>query len=239
VKAPASKPLLISHQVDGWWALAAAVGCGSGSGGRRVQDRRARGANKVRAASPARGGSYDALLAESRRDFEWVADCATRYGVRAVTPLHHEWVNSSASACRRLLEGFDPTAVGIIADFGHHVIEGGEDLLATVQILGPYLDSVMLKNFGWFPAKTRRDGTVEWEYQTMSLREGRLDVPKLMAALNAEGFDGWITICETAGSEPQLEKLADVLRYVRQAEATTAEAVAEEWVYDYAPIGGQ
>lgn len=181
---------------------------------------------------------YDELLEQSRRDLAWVADCAADHGVRAVTPLHHEWVNSSASASRRLLDGFDPACVGIIADFGHLVIEGGEDTLATVQILGPYLDSVMLKNFGWYPAGTRPDGTVTWEYRTEGIREGRIDVPNVFAALNAEGFDGWVTIAEATRTLPLYERLADVLAYVKNAAEMTKDAKRDEWVYEYGAGGG-
>ena len=155
-----------------------------------------------------------------------------------MTPLHHEWVNSSASAARRLLDGLDPENVGIIADFGHLVIEGWEDTLATVQILGPFLDSVMLKNFGWYPAGKRTDGTVTWEYRTEGIREGRIDVPNLFAALHAEGFDGWITIAEATKTLPLYERLVDVLGYVKQSEEATRGARREEWAYDYGSGGG-
>jgi sugar phosphate isomerase/epimerase len=181
---------------------------------------------------------YDELLDQSRRDLAWVADCAADRGLRAVTPLHHEWVNSSASAARRLLDGLDPAHIGIIADFGHLVIEGWEDTLATVQILGPYLDSVMLKNFAWYPAGTRPDGTVTWEYRTAGIREGRIDVPNVFAALNAEGFDGWVTIAEATRTLPLYERLADVLRYVKDAAEATKHAKRTEWVYEYGAAGG-
>jgi sugar phosphate isomerase/epimerase len=182
--------------------------------------------------------SYDALLQESRTDLSWVADCAADHGVRAVTPLHHEWVNSSASAARRLLGDLDPAAIGIIADFGHLVIEGWEDPLATVQILGPYLDSIMLKNYGWHPTRQRDDGTILWEYRTESLREGRVDVFNVFAALNAEAFDGWVTIAEATTRLPLYERLTDVLSYVKSADASTKNAKSDEWVYGYAAGGG-
>jgi sugar phosphate isomerase/epimerase len=180
---------------------------------------------------------YDDLFDETRRDFAWIANRAAHYGVRAVTPLHHEWVNSSASAARRLLADLDPAAIGIIADYGHLAIEGAEDTLAGLQILGPYLDSVMLKNFSWVATVTRDDGTVVWEYVPSTLREGRVDIPNVMAALNAVGFDGWITIAEVAGDLPQKERLADALAYVKTAERRSAGATVDDWSYEYHKTG--
>ena len=183
---------------------------------------------------------FDRLLEDSRRDFKWLADCARDHGVRAVTPLHHEWVNASASGARRLLDGLDPAAVGIIIDWGHLVIEGWEDPLATVQILGEYLDSVMLKNFGLYPMQTREDGTVVWGYRPETLRKGRVDFYNVFAALNAVGFDGWVTLAETAGDELSTwERLADALAYVKAADQATKGARREDWSYGYGPLGGQ
>jgi sugar phosphate isomerase/epimerase len=181
---------------------------------------------------------FDELLEASRRDWKWVADCASEHGVKAVTPLHHEWVNASASGSRRMLDGLDPAAVGIIADWGHLAIEGWEDPLATVQILGPYLDSVMLKNFGFYPTRQRTDRTIVWEYRSEPLRSGRVDIPNVMAALNAESFDGWVTLAETAGDQPTRDRLADSLSYVKAAAAATAGAKREDWIYSYGPRSG-
>jgi sugar phosphate isomerase/epimerase len=182
---------------------------------------------------------YDRLFEETRRDFEWIVACALGYGVRAIVPLHHEWVIASASAARRLLDGLDPTGIGIIADWGHLAIEGWEDPLSSVQILGPYLDSVMLKNFGWFPGSTLSDGTVLWEFRPETLRRGRVDIYNVFAALQAEKFEGWVTIAEVTTQGSTWERLVDALDFVKGAEAFTQNAKASEWTFAYAPAGSK
>jgi sugar phosphate isomerase/epimerase len=180
---------------------------------------------------------YDELLAESRNDMAWVAACAREHGVRAIFPLHHEWVASSASAARRLLDDLEPSSVGVIMDVGHLAIEGWEDPLASVQILGAYLDSIMLKNYSWYPARQRCDGSVVWEYRPASLRDGRVDIPNVFAALHAEGFDGWVTVAEGTKTLPQRERLVDALQYVKAAWQATESACRDEWVYEYDRTG--
>lgn len=181
---------------------------------------------------------FPQLLEDTRRDLAWVADCAAEHGVRAITPLHHEWINASASGAMRMLEGLDPAAIGIIADVGHLAVEGWEDTLAMVQILGDYLDSLMLKNFEWFAASERADGTTVWEYRPASLRRGRVDITNLFAALHACGFDGWVTLAENTKTLPLYERMVDALAYMKAADEATVNARADEWVYDYKPGGG-
>ena len=182
---------------------------------------------------------YNVLFEQSRSDLRWVADCARDFGVRAVSPLHQEWVNSSASAARRLLDGLDPSAVGVIIDWGHLVREGWEDPVATIEILGEYLDSVMLKNYGLYPTRERSDGTIVWGVRPETLRKGRVDVHNVMAALNATGFDGWVTLAETSGDLSTRDRLADALAYVKAADQATKNAKLEEWRYEYTPMGGE
>jgi sugar phosphate isomerase/epimerase len=88
-----------------------------------------------------RGGAapYPELFAHARSCFADIAPRAAGHGVKVLVELHRQTVVASSSAALRLLEGVDPAAVGVIHDlgFGNLVIEGGEDVRAGLEMLGP------------------------------------------------------------------------------------------------------
>jgi len=138
-----------------------------------------------------------------------------------------------------MLDGLPPNDVGIIVDWGCLAREGWEDPLATVQILGPYLDSVMLKNYGIYPSRKRGDGSVIWEHRPEPLQTGRVDIPNVFAALNADGFDGWVTLAEITAKMTTRDRVADALAFAKAAAQSTKDARAEAWIYDGALVGGR
>ena len=80
---------------------------------------------------------------------------ARRHGL---VELHHQTIVSTSSAALRLVDGVDPAAVGVIHDLGNLVIEGHEDVRAALQMLGPYLAHVHVKNGVWRRGDTEADG---------------------------------------------------------------------------------
>ena len=66
--------------------------------------------------------------------------------VRPLVEIHHGTLLPSASLARRLLERFSPDEVGVIHDAGNMVFEGFEDYRLGLELLGPYLAHVHLKN---------------------------------------------------------------------------------------------
>jgi len=185
------------------------------------------GARQVRITMPRTdSGDYRDLFAVARRDLEWAAGRAAQHGVKGLVELHHETITPSASAAFRLLDGLDPEHVGVIHDLGNLVIEGREETLASLQLLGPYLAHVHVKNVAWVPGAPEEDGTVRWHHEWAPLRTGTGDVDAYFRALHTFGYDGWVT-CEDFSTElPLEERTRDDLAYLRTVEARTRERVA-------------
>ncbi|MGN7798258.1 sugar phosphate isomerase/epimerase family protein [Leifsonia sp. 22587] len=185
------------------------------------------GAGQVRVTMPRTdSGDYRDLFAAARRDVEWAASRAAHHGVKALVELHHETITPSASAAFRLLDGLDPEHVGVIHDLGNLVIEGREETLAGLQLLGPYLAHVHVKNAAWVAGEPEEDGTIRWHHEWAPLRTGAGDVDAYFRALHAFGYDGWVT-CEDFSTEvPLEERTRDDLAYLRAVEARTRTADA-------------
>lgn len=174
------------------------------------------------AAEPS-GRSYPELFAETREHFEWVSERAGHHGVKALVELHHQTVISSASAAARLLTGLDPAHVGVIHDLGNLVIEGHEEHLAGLQLLGDHLAHVHVKNARWVATGNSGEGvladTVHWTSEWATLRAGQASVEGYLRDLVAAGYDGWITVEDFSTDLPLAERTADNLAYLRAVEA--------------------
>ena len=112
------------------------------------------------------------------------------HGVRALLELHQRTICPSASLAHRLLAGTDPAAVGVLYDAGNLMIEGYEDHRIALDLLGPYLAGVHLKNVAF----DRPPGGGVWQPRWSPLDDGVVDVAGLLEALDAVGFDGWISL---------------------------------------------
>lgn len=160
--------------------------------------------------------SYPAQFDAARRDLRTIDSLAQEYGVKALVELHMRTLASSASAALRLLDGFDPERWGVIHDLGNLVVEGGEDLLAGMQMLGPYLAHAHVKNARWV-----RDDDGAWSWEWAPLADGQGDVAAWLRALRAVGYDDWITVEDFSTDVPADQRIRDNLTWLRaQWEAT-------------------
>jgi sugar phosphate isomerase/epimerase len=174
------------------------------------------GAGRVRLRMPALGeDAYPALFEQTRADLAWAAGRAAEHDVRILVELHHRSVVSSASAAVRLLDGLDPVRVGVIHDVGNLLHEGHEDFLAGLQMLGPYLAHVHVKNAAWTPDGTRPDGSVAWRADWVPLRAGQADLGSYFRALATVGYDGWVTSEDFSTASPLNERTQDNLDHLR------------------------
>lgn len=184
------------------------------------------GAGRLRVRTPGLGGApYPELFEHTRRSFVGIAERAAHHGVRALVELHHQTVVSSASAALRLLDGLDPTAVGVIHDLGNLVIEGGEDVRASLEMLGDLLAHVHVKNAAWRIRGQREDGTTEWVHEWADLAGGQADVPAYLRVLREVGYDGWVTLEDFTAQGSLAERTAASLAYLRAADRRAGQAV--------------
>lgn len=138
--------------------------------------------------------TYDELLARSREGFAAAQEEGKKRSVKSLVEIHNGLICPSAAATRRLIEGCDPAWVGVIFDPGNMIREGMENWKMALEMLGPYLATVHVKNGGWF-----QGGDGKWATREMSLAEGMVDWPAVIAALKSVGFDGWLDIEDFRG----------------------------------------
>ncbi|MET4619031.1 sugar phosphate isomerase/epimerase [Arthrobacter sp. 2762] len=163
------------------------------------------------------GLSYPELFEATREHYEWVAGRAAHYGVKALVELHHGTVTASASAARRLLEGLDPNHVGVIHDLGNLLIEGWESPLPALELLGPYLAHVHVKNARWVRTDDRDEaGAAVWVNEWAPLTEGQGSVLAYFKALAEVGYDAWVTVEDFSTDLPLAKRTAGNLDFLRR-----------------------
>jgi sugar phosphate isomerase/epimerase len=167
---------------------------------------------------------YKPLFDTAREQYKRVADLAARHKVKALIEMHHRSITPSASATRLFLEGLDPEHVGAIHDAGNMVHEGFEAYRMGFEILGPYLAHVHVKNARWFPVKALPDGTVTWKADWAPVAKGSADLRTLFAALEAIGYDDWISVEDFSLERPLDDRLKENLDYLT---ALWAESIAD------------
>ena len=159
---------------------------------------------------------YLALRERSLAQYRDVAALAQSHGVRALVEIHHASLLPSASAAAAFLSGFDPRHVGAIHDAGNMVYEGYEQYRLGLEVLGPYLGHVHLKNARWRQVGTRADGSAEWRPEFAPIPDGIVDVAALFRALRQVGYDGWVSFEDFSREQPLIDRLRANLAYVRR-----------------------
>lgn len=149
--------------------------------------------------------SYTELFAEAVAGFKKVEELAKKTGVKADFEMHHGTITPSASAARRLASYFDPKYIGVIYDTGNIVYEGYEEYKMALEILGPYLDLVHIKNAKW--VKKEVDGKEKYMADWAPFTDGHADFERIFKALKAVGYDGYVTFEDFSSEESSDQKL--------------------------------
>lgn len=185
---------------------------------RAMQGTKLLGAPQLRVRLPRYDGSpgYLKLRDRSLAEYREVAEMAKHFGLRALIEIHHGTLLPSASATAAFLQNFDPRYVGAIHDVGNMIHEGFEDLRLGLEVLGPYLAHVHLKNARWTLVGNRPDGSPEWCPEWAPLSKGFLDVGYLLRELRGVGYDGWLTFEDFSTEQPIRDRARDNLAYVKR-----------------------
>lgn len=160
---------------------------------------------------PARG--YNEVFAADVAGFTKVQELAKKHGVKADFEMHMGTITASASAARRLASYFDPRYIGVIYDTGNLVYEGYEEYQMALEILGPYLDLVHIKNAKW--VKKEVDGKEKYAADWAPFTDGHADFEKIFRALKAVGYDGYVSFEDFSSAETSDEKLKTDISYIR------------------------
>ncbi|QJC54154.1 sugar phosphate isomerase/epimerase [Paenibacillus albicereus] len=158
---------------------------------------------------------FGELYEEQRRYLAEAAALCRRYGVKGLVETHHGTIAPSASAAARLLEGLDPDTVGVLLDPGNMVHEGFENYRMGMELLGPYLAHVHMKNAAWTSSE-REDGSVKWTSGWTGMRRGVVDWAQVAADLAAVGYAGWVGVEDFSGEHRSPEMLRQFAAYMRE-----------------------
>jgi len=166
---------------------------------------------RVGVARPGEQTAYAELFELTRNYLARVEALSQEYSVRALVEIHHGTICPSASLAHRLVSGFDPENIGVIYDPGNMVHEGFEDYRIGLELLGPYLAHVHLKN----AAYERPEGGGVWKARWSPLEDGVVDFESLLVALEGVGYDGWLVMEDFSAVRPGRETLQHNLRLIR------------------------
>ena len=161
------------------------------------------------------GLSYADSYARARK---FLGDCealSKRYGVRAMIEIHHGTIVCSAALAHRLVDGFDPDHIGVLHDAGNMVHEGFENYDMGIQLLGPYLAHVHVKN----GAYEQPAGGGVWQSRWSPLEDGVVNWDNLFAALKKANYQGWLGVEDFSNVRPTSEALAFNLKFLKEAVA--------------------
>ena len=181
------------------------------------------GAPQLRVNVPKYNGSvsYTYVRDRSLAQYRDVVELAKQYGVRALIEIHMGNLTPSASAAAAFLSDFDPRYVGVIHDAGNMVYEGYEQYRLGLEVLGPYLAHVHLKNAQWKPMGTRADGSIEWKASWAPISRGIVDMTTLFQALRVVNYDGWVSFEDFSTEYPLRERIRDNLDYIKRVAQNT------------------
>jgi sugar phosphate isomerase/epimerase len=174
--------------------------------------------------------AFKPIWDKDREAYKRVGELAAKYDVQALIELHHRSICPSASAARLYVDGLDPEHVGVIHDLGNMVYEGFETYRLGLEMLGPYLAHVHVKNARWFPVRYLEDKSVEWKCDAAPVHKGIADVRLLFRSLKEVGYDGWITLEDFSTERPLDDRLKENLAFLKRvvAEADAAPAAGAQ-----------
>ncbi|AEI45812.1 sugar phosphate isomerase/epimerase family protein [Paenibacillus mucilaginosus] len=160
------------------------------------------GASAIRVGVPGydRTKNYNELYEEEIAYLHGVEELARRYKVKGLVETHHRTIAPSAGLTHRLVSRFDPAAVGVLYDPGNMIHEGYENFRLGLELLGPYLAHVHVKNTGWKPESRRENGKREWSSYWEPVSGGIVDWKQVLADLAAVGYDGYLGLEDFSGT---------------------------------------
>jgi sugar phosphate isomerase/epimerase len=99
----------------------------------------------------------------------------------------------------------------VIHDCGNMVFEGFEDYRRGLEMLGPYLAHVHVKN----AAYDRPAAGGVWRARWAPLHDGVVDFAALFAALRSIGYDGWVVVEDFSQAFDSRTALRENLAFLR------------------------
>jgi sugar phosphate isomerase/epimerase len=157
-------------------------------------------------------GQVRAQVADQRLVWRELAAIAAGEGIRFVLETHDGTISTAPSAALRLIDQCDPAHVGVILDVANTVREGTEPLELALELLGPYLAHVQVKNL-WV-----RSGGNAWNGLSTGhapLADGILRWPTIIGMLDAAGYHGWLSLENFTGLDLGPSRISQDVAWLR------------------------
>jgi sugar phosphate isomerase/epimerase len=174
------------------------------------------GAPQIRVGVPNYDGTtnYNVLFEQAVHYLNGVQDLSIAYGVKGLVETHHKRITPSAGLAHRLVSQFDPNHIGVLFDPGNMVHEGYENYRMGLELLGPYLANVHVKNAIWKQTEQPEDGTLVWRAEWSPVHAGIVDWKQVLKDLKAVGYDGYLGFEDFSGAKSSRELLQENPEYI-------------------------
>ncbi|WP_019535481.1 sugar phosphate isomerase/epimerase family protein [Paenibacillus ginsengihumi] len=159
--------------------------------------------------------NYNDLFDVAVRYLDAVEPLAKRYGIRCLVETHHHTITPSAGLAHRLVSRYNPEHIGVLFDPGNMIHEGYENFRMGLELLGPYLAHVHIKNTGWRKGELREDGSQGWVSYWEPIAEGIVNWKQVIDDLKSVGYDGYIGVEDFSGKYESAELLSQFAQQVR------------------------
>lgn len=143
--------------------------------------------------------NYNDLFAKAVDYLHHVQELSQQYGVKGLVETHHQTITASAGLAHRLVSGFKPEHIGVLHDAGNMVHEGFENHRMGLELLGPYLAHVHVKNAAWSLTGEEENGIKLWKSDWTPINAGIVNWKQLLDDLKAVGYDGYLGIEDFSG----------------------------------------
>jgi len=175
------------------------------------------GCPRVRVNVPRYDGTinYNALYKETVENLKKIEKLAREHGVKAVIEMHMGNIMPSAGLAYRIVSNFKPEHVGVIYDPGNMMYEGFESWQMGLELLGPYVAHVHVKNAIWRPVKGEPDGTIVWKATSAPLKNGMVNWREVVEALKRVGYRGYLSSEDFSTEEKTLDKITSGYKYLK------------------------
>ena len=138
---------------------------------------------------------YAATLDTARRHLDQLTTLAEAAGITLTIQLHGGTIHGSGAQTAALLQGFDPKVLGVYPDPGNQTVqEGREDWRFTFDVLEPWINTVGVKNGGWFPKDLATSGQRQWHSDWLGLADGMVPWDQIIGHLVKSDFAGLLTL---------------------------------------------
>ncbi|MDE1169363.1 MAG: sugar phosphate isomerase/epimerase [Pseudomonas sp.] len=163
------------------------------------------GQARLRLWAPAYEGERYSVGYERFRHFlDHLLPQAQALGVQLALEVHQRTICSSPALAMRVAQHYPAQALGIIYDLGNLAIEGREDVQLSLDLMGPHLAHVQVKNVAYAP---RGDG-LGWTWDWCPPDEGFLPLRAMLATLQHNQFNDWVSVEDFDSRYPDRQKIA-------------------------------